>query len=61
MPVNERLIKARGKRKIKDVSKEIGISPSTLSMYENGRRNARDKIKVKLAEYYEMSVQDLFF
>lgn len=61
MEVKYRLIKARGNRSQKSVAKEIGIHESTLSMYENGNRVPRDSIKVKLAQFYGMSVQELFF
>nr|DAZ75624.1 MAG TPA: repressor protein C2 [Caudoviricetes sp.] len=30
-------------------------------MYENGERIPRDGIKLKIAEYYQKSVQEIFF
>jgi len=45
----------------KEVAKEIGISVSAIQMYENGKRIPRDYIKVKLAEYFDTTVQELFF
>ena len=45
----------------KEVAKDIGISISTLQMYENGKRIPRDYIKIKLAEYFNTSVQEIFF
>ena len=44
-----------------DVAKAIGVSISAISMYENGERIPRDYIKIKLAEHYGVSVQDIFF
>ena len=44
-----------------EASKAIGISRSALQMYETGCRIPKDDIKIKLAEYYGLSVQDLFF
>lgn len=61
MTVAERLIKARGTKKREEVANAIGVSLSAIAMYENGDRVPRDKIKVKLAEYYKTTVQELFF
>lgn len=41
--------------------KEVGISQSALSMYENGKRVARDEIKPKLARCLRMTIEELFF
>lgn len=43
------------------VAEAIGISNSALQMYENGKRVPRDEIKVKIANYYNRSVQEIFF
>lgn len=61
MTVAERLIKARGEKKREDVAKAIGVSISAIAMYENGERVPRDETKVKLADYYNTTVQALFF
>jgi len=45
----------------KEVAEDIGISVSALQMYENGNRIPRDYIKVKLAEYFNTTVQEIFF
>ena len=60
MTVAERLIIARGKKKREDVAKAVGVSVSAIAMYENGDRVPRDEIKVRLADYYKKSVQELF-
>lgn len=44
-----------------DVAKALGITVSALGMYERGERVPRDEIKVRIAEYYGVSVQDIFF
>lgn len=61
MTVAERLTKARGERRREEVAAAVGVSLSAIAMYENGERVPRDTIKVKLAEYYGTTVQDLFF
>lgn len=61
MTIAERLVKARGDKRREEVAAAIGVSLSAISMYENGERIPRDETKVKLAEYYKTTVQDLFF
>ncbi len=61
MKIAERLVKARGDRKREEVAAAVGVSLSAISMYENGDRVPRDETKVKLAEYYNTTVQELFF
>ena len=59
--VAEKLIKLRGKRSQEEVATAVGISKSALSMYENGERIPRDEIKIRLAIYYNESVESIFF
>lgn len=61
MNASRKLIAARGEKTRREVSKAIGISVSAIAMYENGMRTPRDSIKQKLADYYGLTVQDLFF
>lgn len=61
MTVAERLIKARGDKKREEVASAIGVSLSAIKMYENGERIPRDETKIKLAEFYNKTVQELFF
>lgn len=57
----KKLVHIRGKRSREEVASALNISVSALQMYENGRRMPRDDIKVKLADYYGVTVQYLFF
>ena len=59
--IGEKLISLRGLRSREEVAASIGVSCSAIQMYENGRRVPRDDIKVKIAKYYNVSVNDLFF
>ncbi len=59
--IGNRLKKLRGGRKMEDVSNAIGISRSALSMYECGQRIPRDEIKVKIATFYNTSIETIFF
>lgn len=61
LPVPERLIAARGDRTQQEVADAVGVTRSALGMYETGDRVPRDDIKVRLADYYEMPIQDLFY
>lgn len=61
MTVAERMIKARGDKKREEVASAIGVSLSAITMYENGERIPRDETKIKLAEFYNKTVQELFF
>ena len=55
------LIELRGEKKQEEVAKSLGIATSTLGMYETERRIPRDSIKVKIANYYKKTVQEIFF
>lgn len=61
MTVAERLVAARGNRKREEVAAAVGVSLSAIAMYESGGRVPRDETKIKLADYYHMTVQELFF
>lgn len=59
--IGRRLKMLRGKTPGREVCKAVGISRSTLSMYERGQRIPRDEIKNKLALYYKKTVQEIFY
>lgn len=59
--IGSRLVSLRGNQPQEKVAKEVGISVSALSMYEQGNRIPRDEIKIKLANYYGRTVQEIFF
>ena len=63
MAYNEILMqlrKAKGKSR-REVAEAIGVSPSSIAMYERGERAPKDDTKVKLANYYKKSVTSIFF
>lgn len=61
VPYGKRLIALRGKKSQAEVAKNVGIATSTLGMYETEQRMPRDSIKIALAEYYNSTVQAIFF
>lgn len=59
--IAEALVKLRGNRTQTEVAEALNISISALSMYENGQRIPRDEVKQRIAEYYNKSVDIIFF
>lgn len=56
-----KLIRLRGEKTQAEVARAVGISPSAYAMYERGERTPRDQIKAKIANYFNQSVQEIFF
>ena len=59
--IGKRLIDLRGEKSQSEVAEAVGITQAALSMYERGERVPRDSVKIKLANYYGVSVAALFF
>ena len=59
--IGKRLQKLRGNTPRDKVATDLGISISAISMYESGHRIPRDEIKIKLADYYGVTVESIFF
>lgn len=59
--IGRRLYILRGNIPREQVANAVGVSVSAIGMYENGDRVPRDAIKIKLAEFYGKSVQEIFF
>ncbi|WP_208592315.1 helix-turn-helix transcriptional regulator [Gracilibacillus suaedae] len=59
--IAKRLIDLRGNLTRDEVAKDLRISISALQMYENGQRVPKDEIKIRISNYYEVSVQTIFF
>lgn len=59
--IAETLISLRGEKSREEVANALNIAVSTLAMYELGQRVPRDEIKLKLADYYGVDVQSIFF
>ncbi|WP_101772368.1 helix-turn-helix transcriptional regulator [Peptostreptococcus faecalis] len=61
MDIGYKLIKLRGDKTQAEVADDIGVTKSALSMYERDERVPRDEIKIRLAKYYGVGVEELFF
>lgn len=59
--MGKRLIELRGKRKQSEVAAAVGITPAALANYEAGIRVPRDDVKAELANYYNTSIESIFF
>ena len=46
---------------VEELAKACGITDSAVQMYECGQRVPRDSIKILMADYFGMTVQELFF
>lgn len=58
-----RLKKLRESKKLsaREFGKIIGVSQSSISMYESGLRIPRDDLKIKISKFYGVSVESIFF
>lgn len=61
--VNHRLKDLREARALshKEIAKAIDRSPMTYYQYESGRRNPSDIIKKRIANFFGVSVEYIFF
>lgn len=61
MDIGKRLKTLRGSQSRDEVAAKVGISSSALGMYECGKRIPRDDVKKRLADYFGVTIQSLFF
>lgn len=61
--VNHRLKDLRETRELshQQIAEAIGRSASTYYQYETGRRNPSDIIKKRIAKFFDVSVEYIFF
>ena len=61
MTVGEKLKELRGNRSQAEVAKAVMVSDSAISSYENDERVPRDDVKKRLANYFESTVEEIFY
>lgn len=61
MPFGEKLRELRGKKSQSEIADEIGVTKSSWAMYERNERVPRDKVKIRIANFFNKSVQEIFF
>ena len=54
-------LRAKKKKSQQQAADDLNITKSSLAMYERDARIPRDEVKVRIAEYYGVTVQALFF
>ena len=57
----KKLVELRGEKSREQVAVDLKISYSALVSYETGDRVPRDEVKIRIANYYNKSVEDIFF
>ena len=59
--IGARLRDLRSQRSQQEVADALGLTAMAISSYERGERVPLDEIKVKIADYYGKTVQEIFF
>ncbi len=59
--IAEQLVALRGDKKQEEIAKELGVTVASISDYEEGIRIPNDALKIKMADYYGTTVEQLFF
>ena len=59
--IGEKLRQLRGDRSREEVAIGVKVTASAISMYESGKRCPNDEIKVRLAEFFGLSVESIFY
>ncbi|MCM1335383.1 MAG: helix-turn-helix domain-containing protein [Bacteroides sp.] len=61
MAMGEKLRALRGNISQEEIASRIGITKSSWAMYERNERVPRDEVKIKIATFFNKSVQEIFF
>lgn len=61
MLFGEKLRELRGERTQEEMARELKITKSSLAMYERNERIPRDEVKIRIAEFFGKTVQEIFF
>ncbi|WP_206168318.1 helix-turn-helix transcriptional regulator [Veillonella sp. VA137] len=61
--IGKKIMKLRLKMNLsqRQLAERVGVSVSAIAMYEANERVPRDEVKVRLAHFFDTSVQSLFF
>lgn len=58
---NLKQLRMKANKSRKEVAAAVGVSASSIAMYEQGERIPRDETKIALAKYFKTSVASIFF
>lgn len=58
-----RLVELRNSKNLtqNELAIKVGVAPTSIAMYEAGKRIPRDEVKIRLAKVFGKSVQSIFF
>ena len=56
-----RTLREQNNKSLDEAAADLEVSKSALAMYERGERVPRDGVKVRIARYYNQSIQSIFF
>lgn len=60
--IGHRLRELRGIKSQQEIADEVkGVTAAAIGMYERGERVPGDAVKIRLAEIYGKTVQEIFF
>ncbi len=59
--IGRRLKMLRGDRTLEEVGKALNVTSMAVSSWELGKRVPNDDMKVRIANYFGVSLYDLFF
>ncbi|WP_295272367.1 helix-turn-helix transcriptional regulator [Veillonella sp.] len=61
--IGEKLATLRNARNLtqKELGIAVGVSTASIAMYELNERVPRDEIKKRIADFFEKTVQEIFF
>ena len=59
--VGKYLRELRGKERVSDIAKELGVTESAYRMYEQGNRTPNDSMKKLIARHFNKTVGEIFF
>ena len=61
MSFGEKLRELRGGRSQEFMAKEVGVTKSSWAMYERNERVPRDEVKIRIANYFHLTVGEIFY
>jgi putative transcriptional regulator len=59
--IGNRLRELRGDRTLAEMGEAVGISEAAYSNYEQGIRIPRDVTKKRIADYFNLTIDEIFF
>ena len=51
----------RGEKTQEKIASDLGITKSAWAMYERGKRIPRDEVKIRIAQYFGIPIQEIFY